>query len=147
MGVRYDALSVDHLERATDVEIEVLRESRTMPTVLPGASFFLGMPYGPARRMIDAGLPVALASDYNPGSSPSGDMRFVVSLGCIQMKMMPEEAINATSINGARAMGVEDVAGSISVGKLANFFRYRSIAVAGISPLRLYNAAYQGDIS
>ena len=122
VGVKYGALSVDHLEFTDDDEIKALLGSDTMPTLLPGAAFFLGMKYPPARKMIDAGLPLALASDYNPGSSPSGDMKFVMSLGCIKMRMTPEEVINATTINSAYAMGVEDIVGSISRGKIANFF-------------------------
>ena len=93
-----------------------------MPTVLPGAAFFLNMPYSPVRKMIEAGLPVALASDYNPGSSPSGNMKFVMSLGCVNYKIFPEEVIHATTINSAYAMGVEEEAGSIAVGKQANFY-------------------------
>lgn len=122
VGVACGALSVDHLERTTQAEIDVLRPSSTVPTMLPGASFFLGMPYGNGRGMIEAGLPLALASDYNPGSSPSGDMRFVMSLGCIRMKLTPAEALNATTINGACAMGTADIVGSITPGKLANFY-------------------------
>lgn len=122
VGVEYGAVSVDHLERTTDVEIEVLRESSTIPTVLPGASFFLGMPYGNGKGLMAAGLPVALASDYNPGSSPSGDMRFVCSLGCIKMKMTPSAALNAATINGACAMELSQRVGSIARGKLANFY-------------------------
>lgn len=120
VGVKFGALSVDHLERTTDEEIEVLRGSQTMPTILPGASFFLGMPYGRAKDYIRAGLPVALASDYNPGSSPSGDMRFVMALGCIRMRLTPEEAFNACTINSAYAMGVESILGSITRGKKAS---------------------------
>ncbi|MCM1111450.1 MAG: imidazolonepropionase [Clostridium sp.] len=134
VGVAHGALSVDHLERSGDEEIAVLAASGTIPTILPGASFFLGMPYGPGRRMIDAGLPVALASDYNPGSSPSGDMRFVMSLGSIRMKLTPEEALNAVTINGAAAMGVEDETGSITVGKLANFFITRPLPSLAFLP-------------
>jgi imidazolonepropionase len=93
-----------------------------MPTFLPGAAFFLGMVYAPARKMIDAGLPIALASDYNPGSSPSGNMQLILSMGCIKYKMLPEEALNATTINSAYAMGISDIAGSIAKGKIANFF-------------------------
>ena len=119
-GVKQNALSVDHLEHTGDDEIQALLSSRTIPTLLPGASFFLGLPYAPARRMIDAGLPVALASDYNPGSSPSGNMQFIMSLGCIQMKMLPEEAIWATTLNGAYAMGISHLLGSITRGKIAN---------------------------
>ncbi len=122
VGVKYDALSVDHLEYIGDEEIKSLMNSETMPTVLPGAAFFLNMPYSPVRKMIDAGLPVALASDYNPGSSPSGNMKFIMSLGCINYKMLPEEVVNATTINTAYAMGVQQETGSIAVGKLANFY-------------------------
>ncbi len=122
VGVKYGALSVDHLEHTGDAEIECLLKSETMPTLLPGAAFFLGMVDPPARKMIQAGLPLALASDYNPGSSPSGDMRFVMSLGCIKLKMLPEEVINAVTINGAYAMGISDTHGSIAKGKIANVF-------------------------
>ncbi len=121
-GVKYNALSVDHLEFTGDEEIIALLNSDTMPTLLPGAAFFLGMEYPPARKMIDSGLPVALASDYNPGSSPSGKMSFVLSLGCIIMKMLPEEVINAATINGAYALGLEETHGSIARGKIANVF-------------------------
>ena len=120
VGVRYNALSVDHLEKTTDEEIEVLRGSETMPTMLPGCSFFLGLPYGRAKDYIEAGLPVALASDYNPGSSPSGNMRFVMALGCIKMRLTPEQSLNACTINSAYAMGVSGILGSITVGKKAN---------------------------
>ena len=120
VGVAHGALSVDHLERTTQAEIDCLKGSATMPTMLPGASFFLREPYGNARGFIDAGLGVALASDYNPGSSPSGDMRFVMALGCIRMRLTPEQAFNAVTVNSAYAMGVSDLAGSIAVGKLAN---------------------------
>lgn len=122
VGVRYNALSVDHLERSGDNEIKALLGSETMPTLLPGSAFFLGLPYPPARKMIDAGLPVALASDYNPGSSPSGNMKLVMSLGCILLKMRPEEVINAVTINSAFAMGISDTHGSIVRGKVANLF-------------------------
>lgn len=120
VGVKYNALSVDHLEFIGPDEIAALSGSETMPTVLPGAAFFLGMRETPVRQMIEAGLPIAMASDYNPGSSPSGDMRFVISLACIKYRMLPEEAINATTINSAYAMGVSDTHGSISKGKTAN---------------------------
>lgn len=133
VGVKYNALSVDHLEHVGDAEIEALLGSETMPTVLPGAAFFLNMPYSPVRRMIQAGLPVALASDFNPGSSPSGNMKFVTSLGCINYKMLPEEVINATTLNTAYAMGVEEELGSIAVGKRANF--YITVPVPGIEYL------------
>lgn len=120
VGVRHEALSVDHLERTTDAEIEALRGTATMPTMLPGSSFFLGLPYGRAKDYIAAGLGVALASDYNPGSSPSGDMRFVMALGCIQMRLTPIQALNAGTLNSAYAMGVADTCGSITCGKWAN---------------------------
>ena len=120
VGVSHNALSVDHLERTGDEEIACLKGSNTMPTMLPGASFFLGMPYGRARAFIDAGLPLALASDYNPGSSPSGDMRFVMALACIKQRLTPEEAFNACTINAAYAMGVEDTLGSITPWKRAS---------------------------
>lgn len=121
-GVKYNALSVDHLEFTGKQEIEVLLDSGTMPTVLPGAAFFLGMKYAPVREMMDAGLPVALASDFNPGSSPSGNMQLIVSMASILYKMLPEEAINATTINTAYAMGLDSELGSITVGKKANIF-------------------------
>ncbi len=120
IGVKHNALSVDHLEFTGDAEIEVLKDSSTMPTLLPGAAFFLGMNYAPARKMIDSGLPIALASDYNPGSSPSGNMKFILSLATIKMKLTPEEAINAATINSAYAMGLNDTHGSICIGKRAN---------------------------
>lgn len=122
LGVREGALSVDHLERMGDEEIEALKQGTTMPTMLPGAAFFLGMSYPPARRMIQAGLPVALASDYNPGSSPSGNMRMMMALAATQMRMTPTEALHAATLNGAAAMGLSHDFGSITVGKVANFF-------------------------
>ena len=121
-GVKYNALSVDHLECTGDREIDVLLGSDTMPTLLPGAAFFLGMHYPPARKMIDAGLPLALASDYNPGSSPSGNMKLVMSLGCVKLRMLPEEVINAVTLNSAYAMGLSETHGSIAIGKVANVF-------------------------
>lgn len=120
VGVKHNALSVDHLESTTDEEIRVLKGSCTMPTMLPGASFFLRMQYGKALDFINSGLGIALASDYNPGSSPCGDMRFVMSLGCIQMRLTPIQALNACTLNSAYAMGISDVAGSITAGKLAH---------------------------
>ena len=141
VGVKYNAISVDHLECMGEEEIACLLESETMPTVLPGATFFLNMPYSPVRKMIQAGLPVALASDYNPGSSPSGNMKFIMSLGCINYKMLPEEVINATTLNSAYAMGVEEEAGSIAVGKLANF--YITTPISGIEYLPY---AYTADL-
>ena len=126
-GVRYNAVSVDHLEHTGDDEIEALKGSETMPTLLPGASFFLGLKDPPARKMIDAGLPIALASDYNPGSSPSGNMQLVMSLGCIRLRMLPEEVINAVTINSAFAMGLSETHGSIAKGKVANIFITKEI--------------------
>ena len=122
LGVEMGALSVDHLECSGEEQIEALKGSQTMPTLLPGAAFFLGMSYPPARKMVDAGLAVALASDYNPGSSPSGNMRFVTSLASIRMRLTPTEALWAATLNGAAAMGLSDNYGSITVGKVANFF-------------------------
>ena len=119
VGVKHMALSVDHLERTTDAEIEALRGTWTMPTMLPGSSFFLGLPYGRAKDFVKAGLGVALASDYNPGSSPSGDMRFVMAQGCIKMRLTPIEAFNAVTLNSAYAMGVSADYGSITRGKRA----------------------------
>ncbi len=126
-GVKYNALSVDHLECTGEEEINILTGSDTMPTLLPGSVLFLGMHDPPARRMIDAGLPVALASDYNPGSSPSGNMKLIMSLGCIRLKMLPEEVINAVTINTAYAMGISDTHGSIARGKVANLFITKEI--------------------
>lgn len=122
VAVKHGALSVDHLENMPETEFDILKDSNTMPTVLPGTSFFLNMPYAPARKMIDAGLGVAVASDYNPGSTPSGDMKFVVSLACIKMRLLPAEAINAATLNAAYAMGQSNEYGSITIGKTANFF-------------------------
>ena len=119
VGVKHLALSVDHLERTTDAEISALKGSWTMPTMLPGSSFFLGLPYGRAKDFIKAGLGVALASDYNPGSSPSGDMRFVMAQGCIKMRLTPIEAFNAVTLNSAYAMGVSRDYGSVTRGKKA----------------------------
>ncbi|MFZ9301687.1 MAG: amidohydrolase family protein, partial [Chitinophagaceae bacterium] len=127
VGVRYNALSVDHLEEMRREDIEVLKGTKTMPVALPSCSYFLGIPYTPARLMIDEGLPIALATDYNPGSSPSGNMNFVVATACIKMKMTPEEAINAATINGAYAMGLENDTGSITIGKQANLIMTKKI--------------------
>lgn len=134
VGVMYNALSVDHLEKTTDAEIEVLRGSETMPTMLPGCSFFLGIPYGNAKGYIEAGLPVALASDYNPGSSPSGNMRFVMALGCIRMRLTPEQSFNACTINTAYAMGVSNILGSITIGKKANLIITKPIPSLAFIP-------------
>ncbi|GHV34177.1 imidazolonepropionase [Bacteroidia bacterium] len=128
IGVKHHALSVDHLEYLGTAEIEALRNSGTMPTILPGAAFFLGMPLSPVRQMIDAGLPIAMASDFNPGSSPSGNMQLVMSLGCIRYRMLPEEAINAVTLNSAYAMGISDKYGSIAAGKKANLIITQKIA-------------------
>ncbi|MDP2721983.1 MAG: imidazolonepropionase [Bacteroidales bacterium] len=126
-GVKFGALSVDHLEYTGEDEIEALLHSDTMPTVLPGAAFFLGMVYAPVRKMIDAGLPVALASDFNPGSAPSGNMQLILSMASILYKMLPEEAIHATTINTAYAMGLSHELGSIALGKKANVFITKEI--------------------
>ena len=119
-AVKNKALTVDHLEILTDEDLAILKNSDTIPVALPTCSYFLSIPYTPARKIIDAGLPLALATDYNPGSSPSGNMNFVVATACIKMKMTPEEAINAATINGAFAMGISQTHGSITVGKVAN---------------------------
>lgn len=120
LGVKHNALSVDHLEELNDTDIEALKNSDTIPVALPGCSYFLNIPYTPARKLIDAGLPLAIATDYNPGSAPSGNMNFVVGAACIKLKMTPEEAINAATINGAYAMGISNMYGSITRGKKAN---------------------------
>ena len=127
VAVKNNALSVDHLEFAGDEEIDCLKNSETMPVALPNCSFFLGLPYTPARKMIDAGLPVCFATDYNPGSSPNPRMSFIVSLACTQMKLTPEEAINATTINGAFALELSKTHGSIAKGKVANVFITKQI--------------------
>lgn len=127
VAVKYNALSCDHLEYTGDTEIACLLGSETMPTVLPGAAFFLNMQHAPVRKMMDAGLPVAMASDCNPGSSPSGNMQLILSFACVNYRMLPEEAINATTINSGYAMGVSDQLGSIAVGKRANFYITRPI--------------------
>lgn len=134
VGVRTGALSVDHLENVGEEEIELLKGSNTMPTTLPFAAFFLNLPFPPARDMIKAGLPVAIASDFNPGSSPSGNMPMMLSLACIKMKLTPEEAINATTINTAYAMEVSDEVGSITRGKVANVFITKEIPSIAFMP-------------
>jgi imidazolonepropionase len=126
-GIRLNALSLDHLETMTDDDINQLKKSDTIGTLLPTAAFFLRMPFQPARQLIDSGCAIALASDYNPGSSPSGNMNFVLSLSCIQMKMLPEEAINAATINGAYAMGLQHETGTITKGKKANLIFTKEI--------------------
>ena len=126
-GVKYDALSVDHLEVLEDLDLNSLKGTKTMPVALPSCSYFLSIPYTPARQIMEAGLPLALASDYNPGSTPSGNMSFVVATACIKMKMTPEEAINAATLNGAYAMGLDKELGSITVGKFANLILTKQI--------------------
>ena len=134
MGVKHDALSVDHLEVITEEDIESLQGSQTMPVALPSCSYFLSIPYTPGRQLIDAGLPLALATDYNPGSTPSGNMNFVVSTACIKMKLTPEEAINAATINGAYAMGLSQTHGSITKGKKAHLIITKEIPSYGYLP-------------
>ena len=133
-GVENSALSVDHLEVMNTEDIEVLKGSETMPVALPSCSLFLSIPYTPAREMIDAGLPLALATDYNPGSTPSGNMNLVVSLACIKMRMTPEEAINAATVNAAYAMGISETHGSITKGKKANLILTKEIPSYGFLP-------------
>jgi imidazolonepropionase len=134
VSTKHKALSVDHLEVLTDGDLTHLKASETMPVALPSCSFFLGIPYTPARKIIDANLPLALATDYNPGSTPSGNMNFVIATACIKMKMTPEEAINAATINGAFAMNVSNEVGSITKGKLANFIITKDIPSYGFIP-------------
>mgnify|MGYP003132958084 FL=1 len=133
-GVKYNALSVDHLEVLTDEDIEALKGSETMPVALPSCSYFLSIPYTPGRELIDAGLPLALATDYNPGSTPSGNMNFVVSTACIKMRLTPEEAINAATINGAYAMGISNTHGSITIGKVASLIITKEVPSYGYLP-------------
>ena len=134
LGVKYDALSVDHLEVLDQDDINALQGSKTMPVALPSCSYFLSIPYTPGRDLIDAGLPLALATDYNPGSTPSGNMNFVVATACIKMKLTPEEAINAATLNGAYAMGLEKTHGSITRGKKANVMITKEIPSYGYLP-------------
>jgi len=133
-GIKNNALSVDHLEVMEEQDIQDLIQSDVMPTLLPSCSFFLGIPYAPARRLIDSGLPICLATDFNPGSTPSGNMPFVLSLACINYKMTPEEAINATTINAAYAMGLNETNGSIAIGKKANLFITKEISSIAFLP-------------
>lgn len=133
-GTDFDALSVDHLEVMKAEDFDALKNSNTIPVALPSCSLFLSIPYTPAREIIDAGLPLALATDYNPGSTPSGNMNLVVSLACIKMKMTPEEAINAATINAACAMGLQETHGSISKGKIANLIITKEIPSYGFLP-------------
>lgn len=133
-AVKHNALSVDHLEVMTDEDMGALKNSETMPVALPSCSYFLGIPYTPGRKIIDAGLPLALATDYNPGSTPSGNMNFVVSTACIKMRLTPEEAINAATVNGAFAMGLSRTHGSITKGKMANLIITKPIPSYGYLP-------------
>jgi len=134
IGIKYNALSVDHLEYIEDKEIKALLNSETMPTILPGAAFFLNLEYSPARKMIDAGLPIAIASDFNPGSSPSGNMKLMMSFGCVNYKLVSEEVINATTINTAYAIGISKEYGSIAIGKKANVFITKEIPSVEFMP-------------
>jgi imidazolonepropionase len=134
VGVKVGAISVDHLENMGEEEIGMLKSSDTMPVALPGAAFFLNLPFTPARRIIDAGLPLAVASDYNPGSAPSGNMPLMVSLACIKMRMTPEEAINAATINTAYTLGLSQTHGTITKGKVANVFITNPIASIAAMP-------------
>lgn len=134
VGVQHQALSVDHLERITEAEVLALKQSETMPVALPGTSFFLRIPYTPGRMILDAGLPLALASDFNPGSSPSGNMNLIFSLACIQMRLLPEEALAALTLNGAYALGISDQEGSLEVGKRANFVVTRPLSELAVVP-------------
>lgn len=133
-AVKHNALSVDHLEVMTEEDILALKNSKTMPVALPSCSYFLSIPYAPGRKMIDAGLPLALATDYNPGSTPSGNMNFVVATACIKMRLTPEEAINAATVNGAYAMGLSHSHGSITKGKKANLIITKEIPSYGYLP-------------
>ena len=134
VGVKYDAISVDHLESVGEEEFEALKNSNTIATMLPGATFFLNMDYSPARKFVEKEIPLALASNYNPGSCPSGSMQFEMALACIAMKLTPAEALNACTINGAYAMGLEDELGSISLGKRANFIVTKEIPSVDFIP-------------
>ena len=142
-GIKKNALSVDHLEEMRNEDIESLKGTKTMPVALPNCSYFLSIPYTPARKMIDAGLPLALATDYNPGSSPSGNMNFVVACACIKMKMTPKEAINAATINGAYAMNLHNTVGSITKGKLANLILTKEISSYNFIPYSFGNTCIE----
>ena len=138
-AIKLNAISADHLETMTDKDITLLSSSSVIGTLLPTAAFFLRMKYQPARKLIDANCAIALASDYNPGSSPSGNMNFVVALSCIQMKMLPEEAINAATINGAHAMELQNEVGSITIGKKANLIFTKPIPSLAYIPYSFGN--------
>ena len=142
-GIKKNALSVDHLEEMRNEDIEALKGTKTMPVALPNCSYFLSIPYTPARKMIDAGLPLALATDYNPGSSPSGNMNFVVACACIKMEMTPKEAINAATINGAYAMNLHNTVGSITKGKLANLILTKEISSYNFIPYSFGNTCIE----
>jgi imidazolonepropionase len=146
VGIKHHAVSVDHLECVGDAEIEALKNSETIPTLLPGAAFFLGIGYQPARKMIDAGLPVCLATDYNPGSCPSGNIPFLLTLACTQLKMTPEEAINAVTINGAAAMELEQEVGSIAEGKKANLIITKPIPSLAYLPYDFGNCLVEKTV-
>ncbi len=139
VGVKTKALSVDHLENIGEEEISLLKDSLTMPTILPGAAFFLNLPFPPARKMIDRGLPLAIASDFNPGSSPSGNMQIMISLACIKMRMTPEEAFNATTINTAYALELSHAYGSITRGKVANVLITKPVSSLAFLPYHFGN--------
>ena len=143
ISIKHKALTVDHLEVLSDYDLEALKVSETMPVALPSCSYFLSIPYAPVRKLIDNGLAIALASDYNPGSSPSGNMNFVVATSCIKMKMTPNEAINAATINGAHAMNLNEEMGSITKGKLANFFITKEIPSYNVIPYNFGNNQIQ----
>ena len=142
-GIANNALSVDHLEKMRSEDIEALKDTKTMPVALPSCSYFLSIPYTPARKMIDEGLPLALASDYNPGSTPSGNMNFVVAAACIKMQMTPKEAINAATINGAYAMNLHNKVGSITKGKLANLILTKEIPSYNFIPYSFGNSCIE----
>ena len=144
-AIQYGALSVDHLEEMREEDIAALKGTATMPVALPSCSFYLSIPYTPAREMLNAGLPLALATDFNPGSTPSGNMNFVVATACIKMKMTPEEAINAATINGAYAMGLEKEVGSITKGKLANLIVTKPISSYASIPYN-FGTSYVGEV-
>ena len=143
ISIKHKALTVDHLEVLSDNDLETLKVSETMPVALPSCSYFLSIPYAPVRKLIDNGLAIALASDYNPGSSPSGNMNFVIATACIKMKMTPNEAINAATINGAHAMNLNEEMGSITKGKLANFFITKEIPSYNVIPYNFGNNQIQ----
>jgi imidazolonepropionase len=145
-GVKYQAVSVDHLECTGDQEIRALLQSTTMPTLLPSTAFYLNLEYAPARKMIDAGLPVSIASDYNPGSSPSGNMNFAISLACIKMKMTPEEAINAATVNASYALGLNESIGAIVPGFIANLIITKPVSTISFLPYSFGNPSIQDVI-